>query len=93
MGNDVWIGQNVTIMTGVKIGDGAIIAANSVVTKNVDSYSIVGRNPAKFIKKRFDDELIEYLLELKWWNWPKEKISENIEVLCSSDLNSIRSIK
>lgn len=71
--NDVWIGQNVTIMTGVKIGDGAIIAANSVVTKNVDSYSIVGGNPAKFIKKRFYDELIEYLLELKWWNWPEEK--------------------
>lgn len=93
MWNDVWIGQNVTIMPGVKIGDGAIIAANSVVTKNVDSYSIVEGNPAKFIKKRFDDELIEYLLELKWWNWHKEKISENIEVLCSSDLNSIRSIK
>ena len=93
MGNDVWIGQNVTIMSGVKIGDGAIIAANSVVTKNVDSYSIVGGNPAKFIKKRFDDELIEYLFKLKWWNWSKEKISENLVVLCSSDLNSIRSIK
>ena len=93
VGNDVWIGQNVTIMSGVKIGDGAIIAANSVVTKNVDSYSIVGGNPAKFIKKRFDDELIEYLLELKWWNWSKEKISENLEVLFSSVLNRIRSIK
>ena len=66
IGNDVWIGQNVTVMPGVHIGDGAIIAANSVVAKDVPAYCIAGGNPCKIIKKRFDDELITYLLDLKW---------------------------
>ncbi|AFS78217.1 streptogramin A acetyltransferase VatD [Gottschalkia acidurici 9a] len=93
VGNDVWIGQNVTIMPGVHIGDGAIIAANSVVTKDVSPYHIVGGNPIKVIKKRFNDELIDYLLEIKWWDWPAEKVFSNLEILCSSDLNRIKSIK
>jgi len=92
VGNDVWIGQNVTVMPGVHIGDGAIIAANSVVAKDVPAYHIVGGNPGNVIKKRFDDEWIDYLLELKWWDWPPEKIFSNLEILCSPDLNKIKTI-
>lgn len=92
IGNDVWIGQNVTVMPGVKVGDGAIIAANSVVTKDIPAYHIVGGNPAKIIRKRFDDDLIEYLLSLKWWDWPTEQISQNLDALCSGDLNAIRKV-
>ena len=66
VGNDVWIGQNVTVLPGVKIGDGAIIGANSVVSKDVPPYCIVGGNPIKNICKRFDDETIEFLLQLQW---------------------------
>lgn len=83
IGNDVWIGQNVTIMPGIKIGDGAIIAANSTVVKSVESYAIYGGNPAKFIKKRFNDEKVEFLLKLQWWNWDEEKIFNNLEKLTS----------
>ncbi len=93
VGNDVWIGQHVTVMPGVKIGDGAIIAAHSVVTKDVPAYHIAGGNPAKIIRKRFEDELIDYLLALKWWDWPPEKIFENLEILCSADLAAIKQIK
>lgn len=89
----MWIGQNVTIMPGIHIGDGAIIAANSVVTKDVAPYHIVGGNPSKVIKKRFEDKLIDYLLELKWWDWSAEQIFCNLEILCSDDLNRIKSIK
>lgn len=90
VGNDVWIGQNVTIMPGVNIGDGAIIAANSTVVKKVEPYTIYGGNPAEFIKKRFDDEKIEVLLKLKWWNWDEEKIFDNLEMLTSKNcLDSI----
>lgn len=92
VGNDVWIGQNVTILPGVHIGDGAIIAANSVVGSDVPAYHIFGGNPCRLIKKRFDDELITCLLEIQWWNWDAEKIFANLEILCSSDLNRIRSI-
>ncbi|MCL4154661.1 UNVERIFIED_CONTAM: hypothetical protein GTU68_009975, partial [Idotea baltica] len=77
IGNDVWIGYDATIMPGVKIGDGAIIASKSVVSKNVDPYTIVGGNPAKVIRKRFDDTKIKKLLAMAWWNWPIEKITEN----------------
>ena len=69
VGNDVWIGQNVTILPGSRIGDGVIIGANSVLSGNIPPYSIAVGNPCRVIKKRFDDKLIEYLLELKWWNW------------------------
>lgn len=93
VGNDVWIGQNVTIMPGVHIGDGAIIAANSVVTKDVPPYHIAGGNPIRIIKKRFEDDLIGYLLEIKWWDWHARKIFDNLDILCSSDLKRIREIK
>jgi len=83
----VWIGQNVTIMPGVKVGDGAIIAANSTLVKNIEPYTIYGGNPAKFIKKRFSDEKVEFLLNLQWWNWDEEKIFNNLEMLTSETDN------
>ncbi|MEK5173919.1 Vat family streptogramin A O-acetyltransferase [Heyndrickxia sp. FSL W8-0496] len=92
IGNDVWIGQNVTVMPGVHIGDGAIIAANSVVSKDIPPYHIAGGNPCIFIKKRFDDELIDYLLTIKWWDWPACKIFDNLDTLCSGDLSKIKKI-
>lgn len=92
VGNDVWIGQHVTVMPGVHIGDGAIIAANSIVTKDVPPYVLAGGNPCHILRKRFDDALIEYLLDLKWWDWPPEKIFENLGALCSADLTKIRAL-
>lgn len=92
IGNDVWIGRNSVIMPGVHIGDGAIIAAYSVVTKNVAPYTIVGGNPATVIKKRFDEELITLLLELQWWNFSPEELVDFLPTLCNSDLNSVRSV-
>ncbi|WP_313114941.1 CatB-related O-acetyltransferase [Aequorivita sediminis] len=79
IGNDVWIGDNVVILPGVKIGTGAILAANAIVTKDVDPYSIVGGNPAKLIKKRFSDNKIQELLDMKWWEWDTETIKRNEE--------------
>ena len=89
VGHDVWIGYGSTIMSGVTIGDGAVIAAGSLVTKNVDPYSIVGGNPAKEIKKRFNQEDIHALLNIKWWNWPSHKIKENIETLTSPNIKDL----
>ena len=87
IGNDVWIGHGVTILTGVTIGDGAVIAANSNVVKNVEPYSIVGGNPAKFIKKRFTDEQISDLLQIKWWNLEDSKINELLSYICSDNID------
>ena len=83
IGNDVWIGHDATIMPGVTIGDGAIIATKAVVTKNVEPYTVVGGNPAKPIKKRFSEDIICKLLELKWWDWDIEKITKNVDKLTS----------
>ena len=83
IGNDVWIGHNATIMPGVTIGDGAIIATKAVVAKNVEPYTIVGGNPAKPIKKRFSEDTISKLLELKWWDWDIEKITQHVDKLSS----------
>ena len=89
IGNDVWIGYNSTIMAGVTIGDGAIIATNSTVIKDVEPYSIVGGNSAKEIKKRFSKKVITKLLELQWWNWDIEKISRNIQNLTDFEIEKI----
>ncbi len=89
IGNDVWIGYNATILPGVKIGDGAIIASNANVTKDVEPYTIVGGNPAKEIKKRFSKKKITQLLALQWWNWPIEKITKNIQQLTGRDLDKL----
>jgi virginiamycin A acetyltransferase len=85
IGNDVWIGYNAIIMAGVTIGNGAIIATNSTIVKDVAPYTIVGGNPAKEIKKRFSDEKIQKLLDMKWWNWELEKITENVQFLTGND--------
>lgn len=89
IGNDVWIGYNATIMPGVKVGDGVIIASNSTVTKDVEPYSIVGGNPAKEIRKRFSDAQIEKLLTLKWWDWDLERITKNVKNLTGNDLDAL----
>ncbi len=86
IGNDVWIGLNSTILSGITIGDGAIIAANAVVTKNVEPYAIVGGNPAKILKKRFSDEAISKLITIKWWNWEIDKIENNLDLILSEDV-------
>ncbi len=79
-------------MPGVTIGDGAIIAACSVVTRDVEPYTVVGGNPARFIKKRFDDELIGLLLRLRWWDFAPEKLADFLPVLCDGDLNVVRAV-
>jgi virginiamycin A acetyltransferase len=89
IGNDVWIGYNATIMAGVHVGDGAIIASNSTVVKDVAPYSIVGGNPAVEIKKRFSIEKIEQLLDLQWWNWDIEKINKNVGFLTGENIEEI----
>ena len=90
VGNDVWIGQNATILPGVHIGDGAIIGANAVVGSDVEAYTIVVGNPAKPLRKRFDDELSALLLEFKWWDKSIDEINELLPILTSSDLEKIK---
>jgi acetyltransferase-like isoleucine patch superfamily enzyme len=87
IGNDIWIADGVRIMSGVTIGDGAIIANNSHVVKNVEPYSLVGGNPAKLIKYRFTKEQIEKLLEIKWWNWDDDKINRFAPLLCNNNID------
>lgn len=90
IGNDVWIGRESVIMPGVKVSDGAIIAAYSVVTKDVEPYTMVGGNPARLIKKRFDGELTALLLRLRWWDFAAEKLAAFLPVLCDGDLEAVR---
>ena len=86
IGNDVWIGHRATIMPGITVGDGAIIATNATVTKDVPAYAVVGGNPAKVIKMRFSDAEIARLLALQWWDWPLEKITENLGWLTGKEV-------
>lgn len=90
IGNDVWIGYEAVIMPGVQIGGGAIIASKSVVTKNVLPYTIVGGNPAKVIRKRFADDVIDTLLEIAWWNWEIDKITRNLEKIVGGDIDALK---
>ena len=92
IGNDVWIGNSATIMPGVKIGDGAIIGANSVITKDVPAYAIMGGNPAKEIRKRFDDASIQMLLDLKWWNWDIQKITHHLDWITTGHIAALQRI-
>lgn len=91
IGNDVWIGQNAVILPSVHIGDGAIIGANSVVGSDVAPYTIVVGNPAKELRKRFDEELIDLMRQFRWWDKSIEEIDELISVLTNSDLEAVKS--
>ena len=93
IGNDVWIGYEAVIMAGVHIGDGAIIAARAVVTKDVPSYTIVGGTPAKEIRKRFDAEVIEQLLIQKWWDWSTDKIHQCLPYIAEGKLDELLAMK
>lgn len=90
IGNDVWIGYEAVIMQGVTIGDGAIVGTRAVVTKDVPPYTIVGGVPAKPIRKRFSDEVISQLLEIKWWDWSDDKIKENISAIQSGNIKELK---
>ena len=92
IGNDVWIGQGVLIMSGVTIGDGACIGANTVVSKDIPPYTIAVGAPMKFVRKRFSDEDIKFLLDLKWWNWPDEKINQYLTIISSGNINDMKKI-
>lgn len=93
IGNDVWVGTQSIILSGVKIGDGAIIGARSVVSSDVPPYATFAGNPAREVGKRFDDETIKMLLEIKWWNWDVEKIKRNVAVLTGTDIHKIKDCK
>jgi acetyltransferase-like isoleucine patch superfamily enzyme len=86
IGNDVWMGTHAAILSGVTVGDGAVIGAYAVVTRDVEPYTIVGGIPARPIRKRFDDETIRRLLEIRWWDWPHEKIAANVNTIYSANV-------
>ncbi|WP_166419605.1 Vat family streptogramin A O-acetyltransferase [Pseudoalteromonas sp. Z1A8] len=92
IGHDVWIGYNATIMPGVKIGSGAIIASKSVVTTDVPAYSVVGGNPAKVIKTRFDDKTINALLDIAWWDWSNDKITAHLDIITQCDISALTTL-
>ena len=89
IGSDVWIGAEAMIMPGIQIGDGSIIGARSLVTKNIGNYEIWGGNPARLIRKRFKDDEIEKLLMLRWWDWSVEKIKQNMSLIRSADIEAL----
>lgn len=89
IGNDVWIGSQATIMMGVQVGDGAIIATNATVTKDVPPYAIVGGNPAQVLRMRFSPEEVARLLKIRWWDWPVEKITRNLALLTRMDITAL----
>ena len=89
VGNDVWIGYEAVILAGVTIGDGAVVGARAVVTRDVPPYTIVGGVPAKPIRRRFDGGVIERLSALRWWDWPVERIAANLEAIQSGDIDAL----
>ena len=90
IGNDVWIGRRSVIMPGVKIGDGAIIAARSVVAKDVPAYTVAGGNPVRVLKQRFPEDLVQLLLAWRWWDLPPAELAEAVPLLCDPDLDAVR---
>ncbi len=91
VGHDVWIGYGATVMPGVRIGNGAIIAARSVVTKDVDAFAVVGGNPARPIRYRFEESTRNALTKIAWWDWDADKITRNVPAICSADLDALLS--
>lgn len=92
IGNDVWIGYDALIMPGVRIGNGAIVSSRSVVVADVPAYTIVGGNPAKPIKQRFDPEVVARLELLAWWDWPIETITQHLELIVSGDIDALAGV-
>ena len=90
VGNDVWIGYEALIMPGVRIGNGAIVSSRSVVVSDVAPYSVVGGNPAKLIKHRFEPDVIAALEDIAWWDWPVEKITEHLDLIVGGDIEKLR---
>jgi len=90
IGNDVWLGYNATIMPGITIGDGAIVATNALVTHDVPPYTIVGGNPAQVIRQRFGSVTLQTLLDICWWDWPIEKITRNLKAICGADIEALK---
>ena len=90
IGNDVWIGYEAVILSGVTVGDGAIIGARAVVTKDVPPYAIVGGVPARCIRRRFDEKTVTKLMELKWWEWSDDKIKDNLSAIQSGRINELK---
>ncbi|MBD8161529.1 Vat family streptogramin A O-acetyltransferase [Erwinia persicina] len=93
VGNDVWIGYDCLVMPGVTLGNGAIISSRSVVVSDVPAYSIVGGNPAKVIRQRFSDEVIVELENIAWWDWPPEKITQNLAAITSGDIARLKALQ
>jgi virginiamycin A acetyltransferase len=89
IGNDVWIGMEAIILPGIKIGDGAVVAAKSVVTHDVPPYAVVAGNPAKTVKARFDAETVKRLLAVAWWNWTVDKIGRNLNAIRGADIAAL----
>lgn len=87
IGNDVWIGKEAIILSGVSIGDGAVVGARSLVSKDIEPYTIVGGNPAHEIRKRFDNQTIQELLKIRWWEWEPERIEKALPLLLSNDID------
>ena len=90
VGNDVWIGYDALVMPGVKIGNGAIVAARAVVVKDVPAYAVVGGNPAQVLKTRFPPETVAALEQIAWWNWPVEKVTRHLKAIVSADLAALQ---
>jgi chloramphenicol O-acetyltransferase type B len=89
IGNDVWIGSEAIVMPGVKVGDGAVIGTRALVTRDVEPYAIVGGNPARVIRKRFDDDSVAMLLEMKWWDWDDARLRQAMPLLCGGDIAAL----
>lgn len=93
IGNDVWIGLEALILPGIRIGDGAVVAARSIVTKEVEPYTVVAGNPAQVVRKRFCDADIKLLLRIKWWDWPQDKVRRNCKLLQGSDVQALARVQ
>lgn len=89
IGNDVWIGSEAVIMPGIKVGDGAVIGTRALVTRDVEPYAIIGGNPAKTIRKRFDERTVQMLLEMKWWDWPIDQLQAVMPLMTSGNIEAL----